>query len=252
VVRNRPYALLARFYDHLVPGVDAMNRHARGNVLGRALDRARVVCDLACGSGETAIELAKHGHEVDAVDSSSVFLRKVREKAARARVRVRTHRADMRKFRLPQPVDLLLCEFAALNNLDRRSDLRRVFRCVARALRPGGLFAFDVNTRLAFETQTPKGEWIERKEFKLVIHGAPEDHGLRTPLHLEWFLPERGRYRHVRETIVHVCWTEAEIRRELARAGFTRIRTFDGADVRPRKMKTPRGTDLYVLAERRA
>ncbi|HEV8111824.1 MAG TPA: class I SAM-dependent methyltransferase [Planctomycetota bacterium] len=252
VVKNRPYSLLARFYDHLTDGVAEMNRHARREVLGKALDRARVVCDLACGSGETAIELAKRGHDVHAVDSSAVFLRDVREKAVRAGVRVKTHRADMRTFRLRQPVDLLLCEFAALNNLDRRSDLAKVFRCVARALRPGGLFAFDVNTRLAFETQTPRGEWVERKEFKLVIHGVPEDHGLRTPLHLEWFVPERGRYRHVRETIVHVCWTEPEIRRELAKAGFTRIRTFDGADVRPRKMKTPRGTDLYFVAERRA
>jgi SAM-dependent methyltransferase len=252
LMKNRPYSLLARFYDLITDGVVEMNRHARSRVLGRALDRARVVCDLACGSGETAIELARAGHTVHAVDSSPVFLRDVRAKAARAGVRVRTHRADMRSFRLPEPVDLLLCEFAALNNLDRRSDMAKVFRGAARALRPGGLFAFDVNMHLAFETQTPKGEWIERKEFKLVIHGSLEDGGRRIPLHLEWFVPEQGRFRHVRETIVHVCWTEAEIRRALAKAGFRRIRTFDGASVRPKAMKTPRGTDLYFLAERGA
>src|SRR5262249_44005902 len=111
-VKNRPYALLARFYDNLVTGVAEMNRHARGRVLGRELARARVVCDLACGSGDTAIDLARAGHVVHAVDSSPVFLRTVREKAARAGVRVRTRRADMRAFRLPEPVDLVLCEFA--------------------------------------------------------------------------------------------------------------------------------------------
>lgn len=251
-LKNRPYSLLARFYDRLVPGVAEMNRHARRRVLGSELARARVVCDLACGSGDSAIDLARAGHVVHAVDSSSIFLRTVRKKAARAGVRVRTHRADMRVFRLPEPADLVLCEFAALNNLDDRRDLAKAFRRVARALQPGGIFAFDVNTRLAFETQTPKGEWIEQKEFTLVMHGSIEDGGRRIPLHLEWFLPERGRFRHVRETIVHVCWTKAEIRRELARAGFGRIRTFDGADVRPRKMKTPRGTDLYFIASKPA
>ena len=249
---NRPYSLLARFYDRLTPGVPGMNRFARTKMLAATLRRARTVCDLACGSGETAVDLARGGRVVHAVDSSAIFLRAVRAKAASAGVRVGTHRADLRSFRLPERVDLVLCEFAALNNLDRRGDLARAFRSVARALRPGGIFAFDVNTPHAFEVQTPRGEWIETPEFRLVMHGIPEEGGRRVPLHLEWFLPERGRFRHVRETIVHVAWTEGEIRRELARAGFEGIRTFDGADVRPRAMKTPRGTDLYFRAVKAA
>ncbi len=248
---NRPFGLLARFYDRISPGIPGMNRCAREKVLGKALDSARVVCDLACGSGETEIDIARGGRRVHAVDSSPTFLATVRAKAARAGVRVRTHRADMRSFRLPEEVDLLLCEFAALNVLDRRSELSRVFRCAARALRPGGIFAFDVNTPHSFATQVPPGgHYMEDPEFKLVMRGTIEDGGMRVPLHLEWFLPERGRYRHVRETIVHLCWTEKEIRKELARAGFGKIRTFDGADVRPKAMKTPRGTDLYFRAEK--
>ena len=247
---NRPFHLLARFYDLLSAGIPEMNRYARAKVLGKRLASAKVVCDLACGSGETAVELARGGARVHAVDNSPEFLRTVGEKARRAGVRVLRHRADMRSFRLPEPVDLLLCEFAALNALDRRAELARVFRAVARALRPGGMFAFDVNTPLAFTSQTPGGHWTETPEFKVVMHGPVEDRGRRIPLHVEWFLRERGLFRHVRETIVHVAWTEAEIRRELARAGFAKIRVFDGADVRPKAMKTKRGTDLYFRAER--
>jgi SAM-dependent methyltransferase len=248
---NRPFHLLARFYDRLWEGIPEMNRQARKAVLGKRLESARVACDLACGSGETAVELARNGRRVYAVDNSPVFLRTVGKKAERAGVRVVRRRGDMRSFRLPERVDLLLCEFAALNALDRRSELGRVLRAAHRALLPGGTFAFDVNTPEAFTSQAVSGHWMERPEFKLVLHGAVEDGGRRVPLHLEWFLPERGRYRHVRETIVHVAWTANEIRRELARAGFVAIRMFDGADVRPKAMKTQRGTDLYFRAERK-
>jgi SAM-dependent methyltransferase len=247
---NRPYSLLARFYDRLIPGVPEMNRHAREAILGKRLRGFASACDLACGSGDTALDLARLGLDVQAVDLSPTFCKILRDEARRAGARIRVLRADMRSFRLRESVDLLVCEFAALNNLDLREDLSKVFRCVARALKPGGSFAFDVNTPLSFETQVPKGEWIDQPDFKLVMHGVVEDGGRRLPLHLEWFLPERGRFRHVRETIVHVCWTEAEIRSALRAAGFGKIRTFDGADVRPRSMGTPRGTDLYFLAER--
>ena len=52
----------------------------------------------------------------------------------------------MRDFALPRPVDLVLAEFASLNNLADRRDLARVFNAVARALSDDGWFCFDVNT----------------------------------------------------------------------------------------------------------
>jgi len=51
----------------------------------------------------------------------------------------------MRTFCLPEPVDLVTCEYNALNHLPQKADLARTVRAVARALRPGGYFYFDVN-----------------------------------------------------------------------------------------------------------
>lgn len=249
-MRNRPYSLLARFYDAWMDVIPAMNRHARERVLGRTFGRARTACDLACGSGETALDLARAGLDVQALDLSPTFCRIVREKARRAGLRVRVQRADMRTFRLAKPVDLVLCEFAALNNLDDRADLAKVLRCAARALRPGGIFAFDVNTPLAFRTQCEPVQWIDREDFKLVLRCAWSRGGLDAVIDFDWFVPRGRLFRHERETIVHVAWTAAEIRRALAAAGFERIRVLDGADVRPKSMKTRRGKDLYFVAVR--
>jgi SAM-dependent methyltransferase len=247
---NAPYALLARYYDYLVGDAAPMNRHARERILRTILPTVRDVCDLGCGSGETALELARSGFAVHAVDVSPVFCRAVLAKARRAGLRIAVHCADMRDFVLPGPVHLVLAEFAALNNLADSKDLRRVFDSVAGAVAAGGWFLFDVNTPLALRTQHAQTYWVEHATFKLVQRGTPEPSRRRARLDFEWFVPAGRSWRHVRETLWNVCWTDAEIRQALRAAGFSGVRRFDGIDVRPRVPGARRGTDAYYLAHR--
>jgi SAM-dependent methyltransferase len=251
--RNRPFGLLARYYDDLLAGAgDRLNRGARGKILARHWPRIRRVLELACGSGATAVDLARKGLEVEALDNSAWFVRRTREHAAKAGVKVRVRRGDMRRFAVARPVDLVLCEFASLNHVDHRRELARVLRCAARALAPGGLLLFDVNTPLATKLQVAPVQFFEHENFLLVMRGEPSDRDRRVEVRLDWLLPAgRGLFRRARETISACCWSEAEIRRELRRAGFDSIRTFDGMDVRPPMKGAVRGTDLYVLARRR-
>jgi len=253
----RPYALLAQFYDALTPFAPAMNHHARQRILGKTLRQVRSACDLACGSGETALELARRGLRVYAVDLSPALCRITRDKARRARLAVRVLRADMRRFRLPREVDLVTCEFAALNHLPRQADLPRVFRAAARALRPGGWFLFDLNTPASLREQTNMTEWMEKPEFKLLLRGRYQPQRRTGVLTFDWFVPAHpaggpvGKlWRHQQETVDHIAWSDAEIRRALRRAGFLRVRFFDGLDVRPRMRGAKRGYDSYYLAQK--
>lgn len=244
-----PYGLLARFYDQLAPFVPAMNRRARNRILGKRLSQVTSACDLACGSGETAIELARR-LQVFAVDLSPTFCRLTREKARRARLPFRVLCADMRRFRLPHPVDLVTCEFAALNNLPRKVDLLLVFRAVARALRPGGWFLFDLNTPRSLREQSNVKEWTETPQFKLLMRGRYDHRRRVAPLTFDWFIPQGKLWRHQRETVDHIAWSDTEIRHALRRAGFSRVRFFDGVDVRPPMPGAKRGYDSYYFARR--
>jgi methylase of polypeptide subunit release factors len=87
--------------------VDAARKHA----LGRILRRVASACDLACGTGTTALALASEGIRTFAVDISPIMCRLAREKARRARLPLRVLCADMRTSRLPEPVDLITCEY---------------------------------------------------------------------------------------------------------------------------------------------
>lgn len=226
----RPYRWLARYYDRVMVDHAALFRGVRRTLLRNILPKVTAVCDLACGSGETALDFARYGYQVYAVDLSPTQVRTVRRKAREQKLPVKVVRGDMRTFRLPEPVDLVTCEFDALNHVPHHSDLHRVMRSVARALRPGGWFYFDINTRKAFETLWATQTWIDAEEFKVAIHGRFDDRTRRAELHLEWFLPAgRKRFRHRRETIHEVCWDPGEVRSALRTAGFGAVRPRDGA-----------------------
>ncbi len=255
-MKPRPYRLLARFYDQLTREAPRMNRHARAKVLGKILSRSRTVCDLGCGTGTAALELARRGLTVYALDLSPEMCRQARRKVrrlpARWRARIRIRRADMRRFRLPERVDLVLSQFNPINHLPRKSDLGRAFGAVARALRPGGWFCFDINTRRTYEKFYSMTRWEERPGFCLVTRGGFNRRRGSAWLDLEWFVRRGVVWRRTRERIGDTFWTDGEVRRALRRAGFERLRSWDGTRVRPPSPHQRPGFDTYYLAQKRA
>jgi SAM-dependent methyltransferase len=198
-------------------------------VLGPILPRVDSACDLACGTGTTALALAREGIQMFAVDLSPVMCRLARQKARRARLPLRVLRADMRVFRLPEPVDLITCEYDALNHVPRKADLRMVARAVARALKPGGYFFFDVNNRSGFERYWAHTFWVEQPGVLVVMrnsHDSPHD---RAWSDVEWFIREGNLWRRRHERVDEVCWSSGEIRQTLRAAGFDRLRAWDAS-----------------------
>ena len=152
---HRSYTFLARYYDQFFSSHIPEYQRARRELLREILPEVQSACDLACGTGTTAIELACRGIKVFAVDLSPTMCRLARSKARSAGAHMVVIRGDMRTFSLPERVDLVTCEYDAVNHLPHKSDLARTARAVARALRPGGYFYFDVNNRRHLEKNWP-------------------------------------------------------------------------------------------------
>jgi len=246
-----PYSILGRFYDSLTRQSPRMNRLARRKILGKLLPHLHTVCDLGCGTGTTAVTLAKAGHKVYAVDASSTQCRNARHKIREAGVTVPVLCADMRRFRLPEPVDLVICEFNPLNHLARNKDLVVAFQRVARALAPGGRFYFDLNMQPTYAKYYPVTRWEEHDGFCLITRGGFDARRREAWLDLDWFVAERQRWRRYRERIEDTWWTNAEIQAALLKAGFEGIRSWDGTRIRPPEVKPRRGFDRYYLARKR-
>jgi len=225
----RPYRWLAQYYDELFSDFRAPMDAAREHVLGRILPRVETACDLACGTGTTALALARRGIQMYAVDLSPEMCRRARENARRARLPLRVLQADMRSFRLPEPVDLITCEYDALNHIPRQADLRLVARAVARALRPGGYFFFDVNNSAAFKRYWKGDYWMERPGIVAVMRFGHTGEADRAWADVEWFIREGSLWRRRRERVEEVCWSSGEVRRTFEQAGFDQVRAWDGA-----------------------
>jgi SAM-dependent methyltransferase len=122
------------FASAAAPGLLALLR--RHGVIGG------LVVDLGCGSGIWARRLTDEGYDVLGVDQSAAMIALARKNAPRATFR----RASYLDVTLP-PCDAVTSVGECLSFLfdrDGAADLPPLFRRVFGALRPGGLFVFDV------------------------------------------------------------------------------------------------------------
>lgn len=219
------YRELAEYYDLMAadPGIRAFYGEWRRTLMAaaRALKlRPKVLVDLACGTGNTAIPWTRgRGLTVIGVDRSEAMLRVARRKSKS----VRWLRQDLTALRLAERADLVTCHFDALNHVLREADLQRVFDGVGRVLSDGGLFQFDLNTV----------HWLRwlatsQKLFRVGPHAftAYNEFDSRTGVatfHQLWFVKRGRHYRKLDVSVRERAYDRATVRRMLRQAGMRLI-----------------------------
>jgi ubiquinone/menaquinone biosynthesis C-methylase UbiE len=140
-----------------------------------ARDARGPVVELAAGTGRISIPIAQRtGKRVIGIDLSPAMLELARERAAQVGVELELREGDMRDLDLEEATDLVICPYRALLHLPTWADRRRVFERVARALQPGGRFAWNAfvfDHRYACEVD---GKWQDEPRRHLTEY-APGD-----------------------------------------------------------------------------
>lgn len=110
------------------------------------ISKGRVI-DIACGSGEISKIMLDMGFSVIGIDFSKFMIRKAKEKLKKYKTKVKYLVSDISDFRLPPNYDLAVSFYDSLNYLLELSKIEKMFSCVNKALKKGGYFIFDMNTK---------------------------------------------------------------------------------------------------------
>ncbi|HLH00839.1 MAG TPA: class I SAM-dependent methyltransferase [Bryobacteraceae bacterium] len=129
--------------------------------------RSGLVVDLGCGSGRWARELNRAGYAVLGIDQSPAMIRLARRIAPRSQFAT----SSLLSADLPR-CDAITSIGECLNyTFDRRNSrpaLRELFRRTYRALRPGGVFVFDV-AEPSRAPRSPERVWSEAPGWTIVV-----------------------------------------------------------------------------------
>ncbi|KAA0253153.1 class I SAM-dependent methyltransferase [Acidobacteria bacterium ACD] len=129
IYAEKPYAEEAGFVDR------CLRQHGVGS--------CRRLLELACGTGEHALELARRGYRIVAVDSSPDMIALARAKAAERNLEIDFRVQDMRELSVGDEYDAAYCLFDSIGYVVTNEAVEQVLRRVRSHLRRGGLFVFE-------------------------------------------------------------------------------------------------------------
>ena len=158
---GEPYQQLGPLYDRWCAGVDhdiAFYVLACEGALGP-------IIELGAGSGRIAVELARHGHRVIALDAAPAMLAQAERRAKRHDVSITTVVGDLREppGDLPRS-DCVIAPFRTFMHLAGDAERVRALRAAASLLAPGGRFIFDVFEPTDADIRVTHDRWIARRE----------------------------------------------------------------------------------------
>ena len=241
------YHNLADSYDRLTEDVDYRQIVAFYDVLlQREGAVPRTAVDLACGTGSVALLLAEKGLHVTAVDMSEEMLCQASQKAQEMENPPVFVCQRLEELRLPRGVDLAV---SALDSIDYITDpalCREAFFRIYRALNPGGIFIFDVNTPEKLRAMDGQVFLDEDDDTYCVWRGSFDEESNICTYGMDLFQRRGGAWHRSQEIHLEYAYSAQQLVQYLKEAGFTGIEVFGD-----RVLESPRPEDQRIYLKAR-
>lgn len=242
------YAKLAEIYDYLVAGIDYEEwADYMEEILHRFSSPTKYVADLACGTGNTTLPLAKRGYEVYGVDLAPAMLAKAEDKAKTMGLSPHFLEQDMRSLSLPKAMDLITCYHDGLNYIIDPNDLRTVFKKVYESLRPGGLFIFDLNAVEKLSNAGGDTTFVDDQDISLIWETGYDQANDVWEITLTGFIKKGELYDKFVEVHKERAYRKEEALAFLEQTGFEVLDIFHGFSFEPPK---PNSRRLFYVARK--
>ena len=242
------YGEFALFYDQLMQ--DAPYERWMSwfeEALVRYQLHPRHIADLGCGTGTLSHAFFEQGFKVTGVDLSEEMLAIAESKREGHSPRLRFLCQDLRDLHLPEPCDIAVSFCDSLNYLTEADDLRAVFARTKAALRPGGVFLFDVHSVYKLREKLGQNVFYEvGDEVSYIWQSRYEEMTATVEYDITFFALEadEGLYRRFREVHRQRAY-EADLLRDLLQAaGFHTVEVYAK---HPSRASSRRGVFLQMI-----
>lgn len=242
------YEALAVSYDRLTNDVDYEATVAFYNeILKREGLHPRTVVDLACGTGSVTAILARQGLQVTGVDMSEEMLTVAMEKVMDMENPPRFVCQKLQKLWLPRGVDLAVCALDSLDYVTNPENCKESIRRVYKALNPGGIFIFDVNTPEKLRAMDSQVFLDEDDDVYCVWRGEFDEQSNICSYGMDLFQRRGEVWERSFEEHREYAYSQEQLTEYLKTAGFTHIKVY--AD---RLFEAPRPGEqrIYIKARK--
>lgn len=242
------YEALAVSYDRLTNDVDYEATVAFYNeILRREGLRPRTAVDLACGTGSVSVLLAKQGLRVTGVDMSEEMLTVAMEKAMDLENPPQFVCQRLEQLWLPRGVDLAVCALDSIDYITEPESCAQAICRVYKALNPGGIFIFDVNTPEKLKAMDGQVFLDEDDDVYCVWRGMFDEQSNICSYGMDLFQRRGDVWERSFEEHREYAYSAEQLKGYLKTAGFTHIEVY--AD---RLFQAPRAGEqrIYIKARK--
>ena len=221
------YHNLAVSYDRLTNDVDyEATVDFYSEILRREGLRPRTAVDLACGTGSVTVLLARMGLQVTGVDMSEEMLTVASQKAQEQEIPARFVCQRLEELALPRGVDMAVCALDSLDYITEPEACREAIRRVYKALNPGGIFIFDVNTPEKLRAMDGQIFLDEDDDVYCVWRGAFDGETNICSYGMDLFQRRGAKWERSFEEHQEYAYSARQLEEYLREAGFTRIAVY--------------------------
>ena len=230
------YHALASSYDRLTNDVDYAAIVAfYHQVLEKENVHPKSAIDLACGTGSVALLLAQQYDRVIGVDMSEDMLTVAFQRAAQQEKMPTFICQKLQQLALPRAVDLAVCALDGLDYILDPADCKEAIRRVYKALNPGGIFIFDVNTPEKLQSMDGQVFLDEDDNVFCVWRGEFDEETNICSYGMDLFQRRGAVWERSFEEHQEYAYSVEQLTGYLTAAGFTHIRVYaDGKLENPR------------------
>ena len=243
-----PFARIAPHYDALMEGVPyplwARYIARLASLAKKPIKFGSHLLDLATGTGSVALEFAARGCHVTALDRSQAMLAEAQKKAAERELQLTWLCRDLRDFELQSTFDFAVCLYDSLNYLLKPEGIKRAFANVHAALKPTGLFIFDVNTIEALQAELFTQKSPDQAQVKYRWKSTYDRKTCTSRVVMRFEIPATGE--QFTATHYQRAYTDAEIRSFLFMAGFRNVTSYRAYTTEP---PTPQSDRVFYVAQ---